>query len=118
MGQLGKTFKAMADATRREILELLREGDLAAGAIAERFALTKPAISHHLSVLKEAGLAVERREGQHIIYSLREDSIVEAIDGFLAKLCGHKRERRDAQRKKRVDARPQTKPTKKSSQGD
>jgi len=94
---IGKVFKAMADGTRRGILELLREGDRNAGEIADRFALTKPAISHHLSVLKEAGLATERRDGQHIIYSLREDSIVEAMDGFLAGLCRHKAEKRKVQ---------------------
>src|SRR5258707_120208 len=95
----------MADQTRREILELLRDGDRAAGEIADRFSLTKPAISHHLSVLKAAGLAVERREGQHIIYSLREDSILEAMDGFLSKLCSHKLEKREAQKKKRAETR-------------
>lgn len=105
MGQLGKVFKAMADATRRGILEHLRERDLSAGEIADRFSLTKPAISHHLSVLKEAGLATERRDGQHIIYSLREDSILEVVDGFLAKLCSDKSERREAQKKKRAEAR-------------
>ena len=102
---VGKVFKAVADSTRRGILEHLREGDLSAGEIADRFRLTKPAISHHLSVLKEAGLAVERREGQHIIYSLREDSIVEAWDGFLARLCSHKRSARDEQKQKRAAAR-------------
>ncbi len=105
MGQVGKVFKAMSDRTRREILELLREGDRTAGEIAERFSLTKPAISHHLSVLKEAELAEERRDGQHIIYSLREDSILEAWDGFLANLCRDKLEKREAQRKKRAEAR-------------
>ena len=74
---------------------------MAAGAIAEQFKLTKPAISHHLSALKEADLAVERREGQQIIYSLKEDSFVEAWDGFLAKFCSHKRETRAQQKSKR-----------------
>ncbi len=106
-GDLGKVFKAMADGTRREILEMLRESDLSAGEIAAKFSLTKPAISHHLSTLKEAGLAVERREGQQIIYSLREDSIVEAMDGFLGKLCSHTRSRRDEQKKKREQSRDQ-----------
>ncbi len=101
MGNLGKVFKAIADRTRRRILDLLREGDLSAGEIADRFDVTKPAISHHLSVLKEAGLAVERREGQRIIYSLEEGSIVEAWDGFLAKFCGDRRSRRAEQAAKR-----------------
>jgi DNA-binding transcriptional ArsR family regulator len=105
VGDIGKVFKAMSDGTRRGILELLREGDLSAGEIAARFSLTKPAISHHLSVLKEAGLAVERREGQQIIYSLREDSIVEAMDGFMARLCPKSRTRRDEQKKKRTRSR-------------
>jgi ArsR family transcriptional regulator len=105
LGDIGKVFKAMADGTRRGILEMLRESDLSAGEIAAAFALTKPAISHHLSVLKAAGLATERREGQQIIYSLREDSIVEAIDGFMGKLCSHTRARRDEQKQKRDASR-------------
>lgn len=109
MGDLGKVFKAVSDGTRRDILQMLREGDLSAGAIAAAFSLTKPAISHHLSVLKEAGLAVERREGQQIIYSLREDSILEAVDGFLAKLCSNTRARREEQKKKRAASRDKKK---------
>jgi DNA-binding transcriptional ArsR family regulator len=92
---LGKIFQAMSDPTRRRILEMLRAGDLAAGQIADAFQMTKPAISHHLSVLKEAGLAVERREGQKVIYSLEPGSIVEVWDGFLSKLC------KDRKKKKR-----------------
>jgi DNA-binding transcriptional ArsR family regulator len=93
MQNLGKVFQAMADGTRRKILELLRETERSAGDIADHFKMTKPAISHHLSVLKEAGLATERRDGQHIIYSLREDSIVEAMNGFLSNLCTAKKVR-------------------------
>ncbi len=104
LARIGKVFKAMADGTRRRILELLREGDRSAGEIAGRFSLTKPAISHHLSVLKEAGLAEERREGQQIIYSLREDSIVEAWDGFLARFCRDRVARREAERRKRAES--------------
>jgi DNA-binding transcriptional ArsR family regulator len=104
-GEIGKVFRAMADKTRRRILDLLREGDLSAGDIAQKFEMTKPAISHHLSALKEAGLAVERREGQHVIYSLREDSILEAWDGFLAKFCGHRSRTRDELKKKRAAVR-------------
>lgn len=104
-GQIGKVFKAIADQTRRQILDHLRQGDLSAGEIADRFELTKPAISHHLAALREAGLAVERREGQHVIYSLREDSILEAWDGFLAKFCRHKLAEREDLKKKRAAAR-------------
>ena len=90
----------MADPTRRRILEMLRQGDLNAGAIAEAFQMTKPAISHHLSVLKEAGLATERRDGQHVIYTLETGSIVEAWDGFLSKLCRVNRTQKKSTKKK------------------
>jgi DNA-binding transcriptional ArsR family regulator len=70
MSPLNATFKALSDPTRREILRLLAKGDLAAGAIAERFDMTKPSISHHLNTLKQAGLVIDERRGQNIIYSL------------------------------------------------
>ena len=63
-------FKALSDETRREILRLLRDGDLTAGAIAENFAMSKPSISHHLSALKQAELVTAERRGQEIVYSL------------------------------------------------
>ena len=63
-------FKALNDPTRREILELLNKGDLTAGEIAERFDMTKPSISHHLDLLKQADLVVSIREGQYIKYSI------------------------------------------------
>src|SRR5271170_212508 len=65
-----KAFKALADPTRREILSLLRRGEMTAGDLAERFDVTKPTMSHHVSVLKEAHLLASRRDGQQIWYSL------------------------------------------------
>lgn len=65
-----KTFRALSDRTRRDILRLLRAGDLSAGEIAAQFEMTKPSISHHLNILKEAGLVTDERKGQNIIYSL------------------------------------------------
>jgi ArsR family transcriptional regulator len=65
-----KTFRALADPTRREILSLLRHGEITAGALAEKFDMTKPAMSHHFSVLKDADLITSRREGQQIWYGL------------------------------------------------
>jgi DNA-binding transcriptional ArsR family regulator len=91
MHNLGKVFHAMADPTRRRILELLGVGELAAGEIADHFQMTKPAISHHLSGLKEAGLAAERRAGQKVIYALVPGTIAEAWNGFMAKLCTQKK---------------------------
>lgn len=63
-------FKALNDATRREILELLKEKDLTAGEIADKFSISKPSISHHLDLLRQAGLVVSVKEGQFIYYSL------------------------------------------------
>jgi ArsR family transcriptional regulator, arsenate/arsenite/antimonite-responsive transcriptional repressor len=65
-----KAFKALADPTRREILSLLRSGEMTAGDLAERFDMTKPTMSHHFAVLKEADLLSSRRDGQTIWYSL------------------------------------------------
>ena len=63
-------FRALNDPTRREILELLNKGDLTAGEIADQFNMTKPSISHHLDLLKQAGLVVCVREGQFQKYSI------------------------------------------------
>ena len=70
MSPLNATFKALSDPTRREILRLLAQGNLAAGEIAAHFKMTKPSISHHLATLKQAGLVLDERRGQNIIYSL------------------------------------------------
>jgi ArsR family transcriptional regulator len=67
---LTSAFKAIADPTRREILHLLRKEEMTAGDVAARFDMTKPTMSHHFSVLKEAGLVTSRREGQTIWYAL------------------------------------------------
>ncbi len=63
-------FKALNDGTRREILELLKDNDLTAGEIADQFNISKPSISHHLDLLRRAGLVVSVKEGQFIYYSL------------------------------------------------
>jgi len=65
-----QTFRALADPTRREILDLLRHGEMTAGALAEKFEMTKPSMSHHFAVLKEADLITSRRDGQQIWYGL------------------------------------------------
>ena len=65
-----QTFKALSDDTRRHILMLLKDGSLSAGEIAERFETTPATISHHLAILKEAGLVRSRREGKNIHYEL------------------------------------------------
>lgn len=67
---LNQAFKALSDPTRRKILDLLKEKDLTAGEIAEHFNMTKPSISRHLSLLKQAELVWDERQGQYIYYSL------------------------------------------------
>jgi ArsR family transcriptional regulator len=67
---LNTLFKALNDPTRREILDLLKEKDLTAGEIADQFNISKPSISHHLDLLRQAGLVVSVKEGQFILYSL------------------------------------------------
>jgi ArsR family transcriptional regulator len=79
MAPLNAVFKSLSDPTRREILRLLRAKDLPAGEIAARFDVTWPSISHHLSVLKEAGLVLVRREGQTLIYSLNATVLQETL---------------------------------------
>ena len=65
-----RAFRALSDPTRREILDLLRHGEMTAGALAEKFDMTKPSMSHHFAVLKEADLITSRRDGQQIWYAL------------------------------------------------
>jgi ArsR family transcriptional regulator, arsenate/arsenite/antimonite-responsive transcriptional repressor len=77
-------FKALADATRREILGLLKAHDLTAGEIADRFTIGKPSISHHLSLLKQARLVIDVRRGQNIVYSLNTTVFQEALSWMLA----------------------------------
>lgn len=72
-------FKALNDPTRRHILDLLRGGDLNAGEIAERFDMTKPSISHHLDLLRQAGLVEATKLGQFINYSLNTTVLDELL---------------------------------------
>lgn len=81
------TLRALADPTRREILTLLRAGPLTAGQIAERFPVSAAAVSRHLSVLKEADLMRDRREGKYIYYELNA-SVLEEILLWLTTLKG------------------------------
>jgi DNA-binding transcriptional ArsR family regulator len=90
---------ALAEPRRREILALLREGELSAGEIASRFPVSWPAISQHLGVLKGAGLVAERREGTRRLYRARPEGLVELrayLDGFWA--AGLDRLKREAER--------------------
>lgn len=83
--KMNTIFKALNDETRREILELLRKGDMTAGEIADHFNISKPSISHHLDLLKQADLVTSDKQGQFIIYSLNT-SIVDDILKWLLTL--------------------------------
>ncbi|HEX9510681.1 MAG TPA: autorepressor SdpR family transcription factor [Puia sp.] len=76
-------FKALNDQTRREILELLQEKDRTAGEIADHFTISKPSISHHLDLLKQAGLVESVKEGQFIYYSLNTTVVDEIAKWFM-----------------------------------
>ena len=84
---LQNTLRALADPVRRDILNMLKSGRLSAGEICERFSITGAAISRHLSVLKEADLIRDTREGKYIYYELNA-SVLEEIMLFITDLKG------------------------------
>lgn len=88
-------FAALADPTRRQIVELLGSGEWAAGAIGERFPISAPAVSQHLKALRESGLVRVRIDGQRRIYSLDPEGFAE-MDAWLAKMRGFWSGRLDA----------------------
>lgn len=84
---MGDVWKALADSTRRKILELLKNKSLNAGDIAAEFNMTKPSISNHLSILKQADLVDSEKIGQNVIYSLKT-SVLEDMLKMLSDLTG------------------------------
>lgn len=81
-----KTLRALSDPTRRQIVQLLKGGRLSAGEIAQHFAISAAAISRHLSVLKEAGLIRDTREGKYIYYEIN----LSVLEELIAWLVGFK----------------------------
>ncbi|MBO5197708.1 MAG: winged helix-turn-helix transcriptional regulator [Lachnospiraceae bacterium] len=79
---MNDVFKALADPTRRRILEILSEQSRNAGEIADAFSISKPSISHHLSILKSAGLIQDERQGQNILYSLNTTIFQDIVKWF------------------------------------
>ena len=96
-------LKAIAEPRRRQILTLVRDGELSAGDIASHFDITRPAISQHLTVLKEAGLVTERRDGTRRLYEARPEGL-EELRTFLEGFWDQRLDalRRAAERKERV----------------
>jgi ArsR family transcriptional regulator, repressor of sdpIR and other operons len=84
-----QVFKALADPTRREIIRLLGRGEMSAGELAAKFDMTKPSMSHHFAVLKEADLVICRREGQQLFYSLNT-TVAQDVLTWLWDLLGDK----------------------------
>lgn len=82
---MGDVWKALADPTRRKILSLLKKQDMNAGEIASEFNMTKPSISNHLNILKQADLVDAEKQGQNVVYSLKT-SVLEDILGMLSDL--------------------------------
>lgn len=79
---LNLVFKALSDGSRRQILHLLQKGDMSAGEIADQFSISKPSISHHLNILKQARLVQDVRQGQKIVYSLNTTVFQEVVGWF------------------------------------
>lgn len=91
---LEKTFKALGDVNRREILKLLRKRRMNVGEIAEKLEMSAATLSYHLSLLKEAGLVFEEREKNYRIYSLNA-SVFEEVLSFLYDFMGEKKEKKE-----------------------
>ena len=97
---MDKVFEALSSTTRRKILAYLSATSLTAGEIADRFAVAKPTISKHLSILEGAGLIASERRGQFIHYSLVQDNLMNTLNGFIQQVCPVSRPlRRESQAK-------------------
>ena len=84
---MDRVFDALASVPRRQILRELSAGERTTSELAARFAMSAPAVSRHLSVLENAGLAASRRDGQRVLYGLVRDTLMEALSGFAAELA-------------------------------
>jgi DNA-binding transcriptional ArsR family regulator len=84
---LDKIFEALASGPRRQILAYLSEAELTTSDLAQRFAMSAPAVSRHLSVLENAGLVTSERRGQFVHYAINRDSLVTSLTGYAFELC-------------------------------
>ena len=82
--KMNLVYKALADPTRRDILNLLRNKDLTAGEIADHFRISKPSISHHLNLLKQADLVHAEKDGQYIYYSINTTVLQDVLVWLLS----------------------------------
>jgi DNA-binding transcriptional ArsR family regulator len=88
------TFLALADPTRRQIIESLAVGETSFGALADQFEMSRPAVSQHLKVLRDAGIVTSRADAQRRIYSLSDDGL-EEVDAWLGKVRSYWTQRLD-----------------------
>ncbi len=95
-----KIFQALASDPRLRILAYLSKTSMTAGEIAERFDMSKPSLSKHLSILENAGLIKGEKRGQYIHYSIVEEHIVNTLDGYLQEVCPIRRPLRKESAKK------------------
>lgn len=84
---MDKVFSALASAPRRKILAYLSATSLTAGEIADRFEMSKPSLSKHLSVLENAGLITRIKKGQFVHYSLAPENLTNTLNGFVQQVC-------------------------------
>jgi DNA-binding transcriptional ArsR family regulator len=87
MKEAARVFRALADPTRRQILQELKAGELSAGEIASKFAISAPSISRHLGILRAADLITERRQGNRILYQLEAERLALCLNDFLSNVC-------------------------------
>lgn len=82
-----RVFEALASAVRRKILAYLGDSEMTAGEIAERFDISKPAVSQHLNVLENAGLVTREKRGQYVHYRLAEENLANTLNGYVQQVC-------------------------------
>jgi ArsR family transcriptional regulator, arsenate/arsenite/antimonite-responsive transcriptional repressor len=87
MGVMQKEFQALASTPRRKILAFLSHAELSAGEIAERFSMSKSAVSQHLNVLENAGMVESEKRGQYVYYRLLPDAVANVLNGYLQQVC-------------------------------
>ena len=85
--QADRIFEALASTQRRKILAYLSRARLTTSELAERFGMTAPSMSRHLSVLEGAGLVVSERQGQRVLYQINSDNLVNTLTGFALEIC-------------------------------
>ena len=87
MSSADKVFEALASVTRRRILAYIAEAPLSAGDIAQRFEMSQPAVSKHLSILQGAGLVWRKREGMHVFYGMEQETLAGTLTTFMQAVC-------------------------------